>query len=217
MSICTGVLLWIEPVFGAVWGIVTVVPLVIDAGKYTVFVVDTIKEARKLRKGDDLLPAKGTRAPPSSICDDVVGHAGAEEYTLTAQRSESPAPVDPRDIANANHFIQALPPPTRHQTMGLETHASSDSRQQPARQETDPGIVDDLYDAQFSECPVPYMDKNCRGPSAALYTSKILELCRLGCFYAWTSNSCASDTISILLFIPRLQFSRSDVPGRIRQ
>jgi hypothetical protein len=101
---------------------------------------------RKLRKGAQILPAKGTRAPPPSIFGSTVEHTRTEESFTPAQRSESPVPVfDARDIADNNRIIQALPPPT--QTTGVEAHTAYDAERRPARQDTESSIGVDLYNA----------------------------------------------------------------------
>jgi hypothetical protein len=106
MSISTGVLLWIIAPFGLAWTFVTIVPLIINALKYGSFIVDTIAEMRKLRKGDQILPAKGIREPPPSIIGGPVAHTRTERSFTPAQRSESPAPVfDTRDVADNNRII----------------------------------------------------------------------------------------------------------------
>jgi hypothetical protein len=146
LSISTGVLLWIIAPFGLAWTFVTIVPLIINALKYGSFIVDTIAEMRKLRKGDQILPAKGTRAPPPSIIGGPVEHTRTEESFTPAQRSESPVPVfDTRDIADNNRIIQALPPPT--QTTGVEAHTTYDTERRPPRQDTESSIGVDLYNA----------------------------------------------------------------------
>jgi hypothetical protein len=71
LSISTGVLLWVQPLFGALWSVVTVAPLVGVAFLYVRFLVETIREVRLLRKGDIIKPARGTRAPRSSILNDT--------------------------------------------------------------------------------------------------------------------------------------------------
>jgi hypothetical protein len=145
-SISTGVLLWIIPAFGAGWGFITIVPLMVNAVKYGIFIVDTIAEMRKLRKGVQIPPAKGTRAPPPSIIGGPVEHTRTEELFSPIQRSESPIPIfDPRDVADDNRIVQALQPP--RQTTGFEAHTADDTERRPARQDTESSIGVDLYNA----------------------------------------------------------------------
>lgn len=150
LSISTGVLLWVLPLFGAVWGAFTVVPLVGVALVYAEFLIETITEVRVLRKGDIIKPARGTRAPRSSILDATTESTSVEESVIVTERSESPVPMfDPRDVTDANHIIQALSAPPRRQTTGFEVHAANGTSRRPAREDTESNIgIDstDLYD-----------------------------------------------------------------------
>ena len=151
LSIITGVLLWIQPSFGAVWGFVTIAPLVGRVLVYVSFLKETITEVRVLRKGDIIKPAGGTRAPRSSIIDATTESTSVEESVIATERSESPVPMfDPRDVTDANRIIQTLSAPPRRQTSGFEVHAANETSRRPAREDTESNVginFTDLYDA----------------------------------------------------------------------
>lgn len=157
LAIGTAILLWIEPVYGALWMAITVLPIVGRATGYFRFIIKTTREVLELRKGYIIKPARGTHAPRPSILDAAMTeNPSVQESVIIMERSESPVSMfDQLDGTDANdRDIQALSELPRRQTTGFEAHNANETSRRPMREDTESNVgidLNNLHDVYLTE------------------------------------------------------------------
>jgi hypothetical protein len=134
IALSTGIVLWINSLYGIMWTILTIGGLFKQVGEYLYFVLTVVRKARRFKEKPYIeRPVGGTRAPPPSIND-----AQTQVEPQSVSESSEPA-FDPRDRIDADRIINALPP-RRRQTFEAADEDGDDAPRQPTRTDTEANI-----------------------------------------------------------------------------